>query len=360
MIPRSIAKKVLLIGPDYNNHRGGIGAVIGIHKDQYEVFNFIPSFRPYRNNLRKALYFIQQFIRIGVQLAWNRNIRIVHIHSSKRGSLYRKLLVACLAKKIFRKKTINHIHTGNLKRFYDNSGAAGKKIIAWFLRMHDATITVSDSLKEYCETVFHLQHVYKINNAVSCMQQYPSGTSIPKNGHINLLYLGLIDHNKGIFDLLNVLVENKSSLTGKVKLFIGGNGQVDRLQEVIEADRLDGLVEFKGWVAGTEKHQLLQAADVFVLPSYYEGIPMAILEAMSYGKPVIATTVGGIPELVQPAGNGWLISPGDHTALLNAILFYVNDRENISRHGARSVSMVKAYFPETIMPQLEAIYRSLL
>ena len=65
---------------------------------------------------------------------------------------------------------------------------------------------------------------------------------------------------------------------------------------MIELGGLEGLVEFKGWVTGHEKDDLLQFADVFVLPSYYEGLPVAILEAMSYGKAVISTTVGGISE----------------------------------------------------------------
>ena len=360
MIPRSVAKHVLLIGPDHKDHRGGIGAVIGNHKDQYEVFNFIPSFKPYKNNLSKSLYFIRQFIRISIQLTMNRDIRIVHIHSSKGGSLYRKLLVACLAKFIFRKKTINHIHTGNLERFYDGSRPLGKKLIRYFLRLNDATITVSDSLKDYCERVFQLRSVYKINNMVSFLANYPTGVTIDKKDRVNLLYLGLIDKHKGIFDLLTVLAENKTLLAGKVKLFVGGNGQVARLQEIIATYHLEGLAEYAGWVTGARKHQLLETADVFVLPSYYEGIPMAILEAMSYAKPVIATRVGGIPELVQQDINGYLITPGDHPALLEALMCYVNDRSTIGRHGACSAGMAKNYGPEKIMPQLAAIYTTLL
>lgn len=360
MIPQSIAEKILLIGPDYKNHRGGIGAIIGIHKDQYEVYNFIPSFKPYKNNLFKSLYFIKQFVKISFQLVRNRQIRIVHIHSSKRGSLYRKLVVACLAKLIFGKKTINHIHTGNFKRFYDNSNALSKKIICFFLKMNDVTITVSDSWKTYFETSFHLKNVYKINNIITRMPANECCITACKNGFVNFLFLGLIDVNKGIFDLLKVIANNKDVLSNKLRLVIGGNGQVNLLNETIATDQLEELVEYRGWVSGAEKHELLQNADVFVLPSYYEGVPVAILEAMSYGKPVISTTVGGIPELVQSSLNGWLVKPGDHMALLNAILFYVNEHENISKHGAWSLHIIKNYYPETIVPQLEDVYCSLL
>jgi glycosyltransferase involved in cell wall biosynthesis len=181
-----------------------------------------------------------------------------------------------------------------------------------------------------------------------------------KNGPVYFLFLGFIHPDKGIFDLLQVLHDHKAIMTNRLKLFIGGNGQVDRLQEIIEMGGLQGLVEFKGWVTGHEKDNLLQFADVFVLPSYYEGSPVAMLEAMSYGKPVISTTVGGIPEIVEPGLNGWLHSPGDHQALLNALLYYINEPENIKKHGERSFQIAQHYYPETIVPQLRSVYSSLL
>jgi glycosyltransferase involved in cell wall biosynthesis len=99
---------------------------------------------------------------------------------------------------------------------------------------------------------------------------------------------------------------------------------------------------------------------VFVLPSYFEGSPVAMLEAMSYGKPVISTTVGGIPEIVEPGLNGWLHTPGDREALLKALLYYINEPENIKKHGERSAQIIKNYYPETIVPQLNSVYCSLL
>jgi glycosyltransferase involved in cell wall biosynthesis len=283
---------------------------------------------------------------------------VVHIHSSKQGSFYRKLLIAFIAKAIFHRKTINHIHTGNFRRFYDNSNVIGKKLITFFLKLNDVTITVSDCWKNYFETSFHLKNVYRINNIINAPGN--CRLRVAKNGTVYFLFLGMIHPDKGIFDLLQVLHDHKTVLAGKLKLFIGGNGQVDRLQEIIERTGLQGLVEFKGWVTGHEKDNLLQFADVFVLPSYYEGSPVAMLEAMSYGKPVISTTVGGIPEIVEPGVNGWLHSPGDHQALLNAMLYYIDEPENIKKHGERSFQIVRHYYPETIVPQLKSVYCSLL
>jgi len=359
MIPETISKQILLVGPDYKNHRGGIGALIAVHKDQYEVFNFIPSYRPYKNNLVKSFFFLRQLIAIMLHLSKNSHIKIVHIHSSKQGSFYRKLLIACIVKWFFRRKTINHIHTGNFKRFYDNSNRVSQKVIRYFLQLNDVTVTVSAFWKEYFETLFSLQNVYRINNIVTA--PLPSGPlNNIDNGYVSFLFLGLIDLNKGIFDLLKVLSQNKATLSNRFKLIIAGDGNVGLLHETIRMNGLNELVEFKGWVTGEEKQHLLRTADVFILPSYYEGLPVSVLEAMSYGKPVIATSVGGIPEIVQQGFNGILNKPGDLKALLNAILYYINDREEIAKHGSNSFQIVKEYFPEAIMPKLEAVYSSLL
>jgi glycosyltransferase involved in cell wall biosynthesis len=358
MIPEKIAKKVLLVGPDYKNHRGGIGAMIGIHKGQYEVFNFIPSFRAFNNNTQKSLFFVGQLCKIIYFLSSNKDIKLVHIHSSKQGSLYRKLLIAFIAKQVFGKKTINHIHTGNFKRFYDSSNWLGKKMIRTFLEMNDVTITVSDSWKNYFNASFNLKNVYKINNMVE-ITRGNTVTAIDR-GPVNLLYLGLVNKHKGIFDLVKVLADNQELLKNKVKLTIGGNGQIGELNEFINGNDLNELVEYKGWVTGEEKQKLIQATDIFILPSYYEGLPVSILEAMSYGKPVIATSVGGIPEVVEQGVNGILVPPGDYVALLNALLYYINEPGNISRHGDNSLNRIKDYYPEVIIPQLETIYNSLL
>ena len=360
MISKSIAGHVLLVGPDYRDHRGGIGAVIGIHKDLYEEFNFIASHRPLKNNFFKILYFIRQLIRLIGFLATRREIKVVHIHSSKQGSFYRKLIIACIVKLIFRKKTINHIHSGNFSRFYDSSNVISKRLIWFFLKLNDVTFTVSDSWKTYFETFFHLKHVHKINNIVIPPQHGSSLGASTKNGLVYFLFLGMIHPDKGIFDLLQVLKDHRTELFNRIKLFIGGSGQIVQLKKMIEAGELGEMVEFKGWVTGSEKDNLLQFSDVFVLPSYYEGSPVAVLEAMSYGTPVISTTIGGIPEIVQSGFNGWLHRPGDQVALLNAILYYINEPESIKKHGARSMQMIEDYYPRSVEPQLESVYSSLL
>lgn len=357
MIPSQMSRKVLLVGPDFKDHRGGIGALLDNYKDLYEVFNFIPSFRNLANNTQKLIFFIKQLIKILGFLSKHKEIEILHIHSAKNGSLYRKLIIAFLAKKIYRKKIINHIHTGHFKHFYDESSWMTKKSIRYYLQLSDVNITVSEFWKGYFIDCFQLKNVYKLNNIVPFAI---SNTYKDNKEHITFLFLGVITKKKGVFDLVSVIAENKEFLKSKIKLIICGSGQTDLLIDTIEKFELQDYIEFKGWVSGDQKEELLQGSDVYVLPSYFEGVPISILEAMSFGKPIISTNVGGIPEIVENNSNGLLISPGDKKALLDALLFYSDNPMKIKAHGNQSLLRIKDYYPDAVTRQLEEIYATLI
>src|SRR5690606_27051470 len=126
-----------------------------------------------------------------------------------------------------------------------------------------------------------------------------------------LLFLGTINDNKGIFDLLEAFYQNLVFFSGRVLLSIGGVGESARLQKEISEKELGQIVNYLGWVNHEDKRKQMTGCDLVILPSYNEGLPMVLLEAMSYGKPVIATPVGGIPEIVKQKSNGFLVAPGD-------------------------------------------------
>ena len=97
-----------------------------------------------------------------------------------------------------------------------------------------------------------------------------------------------------------------------------------------------------------------------ILPSYNEGLPIAILEAMSYKHPVISTPVGGIPEVIENGENGLLVKPGDTAAIADAVRFYIINKEKIAEHGAHAYEIVKDFFPEKVFSDLDGIYQALL
>ena len=120
------------------------------------------------------------------------------------------------------------------------------------------------------------------------------------------------------------------------------------------------MAQFVGWISGPQKHQLLSESDLYILPSYNEGLPLSILEAMSYRLPVISTPVGGTAEAVQEGVNGFLVPPGDKAALHDRLLRFIAQPDLIVTMGNASGQIIRQYQPETIFPKLQTLYESLL
>lgn len=104
---------------------------------------------------------------------------------------------------------------------------------------------------------------------------------------------------KGIYDILDVLSEHREEFLNKLEFLFGGDGDVEQVQAIIREQNLNNIAKYQGWVSGIKKERLLNQADAYILPSYNEGLPISVLEAMSYSLPIISTTVGGIPEILK-------------------------------------------------------------
>ena len=182
----------------------------------------------------------------------------------------------------------------------------------------------------------------------------------PQQKKCNFLFLGRLGKRKGAYDLLEVLRDNKIYYQEKVKLFIGGDGEVEHVLKRIREYKLEEMVEYVGWVTGEKKIELLNNADVYVLPSYSEGLPISILEAMSYKLPIISTNIGGIPEVVFNAQNGYLITPGDQPALKRCIDKMLESSITRKKMGEKSYILSKKHFPNEIEKELITIYEGLV
>jgi glycosyltransferase involved in cell wall biosynthesis len=351
-----LSSKILTIGPDYRNHRGGVGAVIEVYSRYFEIFNFIPTYKV-GSVFFKCYVFILGVTKLVYTLIINRKILIIHIHSASYGSFYRKYIIFIITKYIFRKKTIYHIHGGGFEVFYKKCNALSKRMIKDLLGRTDVVICLSRSWSEYYENNFKIRRLIILPNIID----YPKKTeAVEKNGVITFLFLGLVSEAKGIFDLIEVIAKNKEHYRTRIKLLIGGNGDIQHLKDLIARNNIEDIVEFLGWISSKEKTEVLNYSDVFILPSYNEGLPISIIESMSYGKAVISTNVGGIPEIVLNGKNGLLINPGELDQIAQALDFFLENPELIVEYGAYSEKMIQKHLPHSVIHELIDIYKSAL
>lgn len=345
---------ILYIGPEHRNHRGGIGAVLDVYSKNIRPFKFISTYVT-SSFPKQALVYISAILKLIYVCITDRDIKILHIHHASRGSFLRKSLLVLIGK-LFGKKVILHIHGGGFHNFYGNNKLL-KPYIRFILEKADAVICLSAHWKKYYSETFRLKRLVVVNNV---MEEAVRMERAERNGTVNLLFLGHITEKKGVYDLLKVLASDKESFKHKVSFTIGGIGDVDKLHKAIAEHGFNGDVRFAGWVSGNKKAELLNNCDVYVLPSYNEGLPISVLEAMSYGKPVISTQVGGIPEIVKPGFNGWLFKPGDHEALRTIIREAIQDRTRLEQYGNNALLISRDYTPTAVLSALEKLYSNIL
>ena len=148
------------------------------------------------------------------------------------------------------------------------------------------------------------------------------------NGVVHVLYLGYIGQAKGSFDLLDAAQCLSSKGVGVAFDLAGSElhpGELDLMRQKIDAANMSRVVKIHPPVLSAEKLVFFRDGDIFVYPSYSEGMPMAVIEAMASGLPIVAATVGGLPDLVREGVNGMLVEPGRSDQLAAALLRISSD-----------------------------------
>ena len=169
--------------------------------------------------------------------------------------------------------------------------------------------------------------------------------------------MGRIGKRKGVYDILESVSQLKSG-NAKVQLF--GDGEVDTVRHLVETKGLRDKVNVHGWIDGSQKDETFRSANVLLLPSYNEGLPISVLEAMAYGFPVVATDEGGIAEAVEDGVNGYLIQPGEHQRLAECMDRLAESEELRKAMGRSGYELASQKFSlAIIIGQLEALYGEL-
>ena len=141
--------------------------------------------------------------------------------------------------------------------------------------------------------------------------------------HQTAHYLRHLGVRKGSYDLISAIAELEPAVRDLLHVTLAGDGEVTQVRAA--AEPLGAAVTVRDWAGPAERDELLAAAEVLALPSYDEGLPMALLEAMAAGLVPLTTPVGGIPEAITDGVNGLLIPPGDVPALASAFTRLVED-----------------------------------
>jgi glycosyltransferase involved in cell wall biosynthesis len=284
-------------------------------------------------------------------LAQHRRVAL-HVHSMAYASFWRDSAYMCAAVAA-RCPVLLHLHGGDFDRFYDASSAPSRGAIRYFLEHAAHVVSPSQRIVSWVRSVAGAAQV-------SCLPNPVAIPAVAETERPNLiLFLGALAAEKGIFDLLEAVSQLRSAIPD-VRLVCAGEG--DRAAVARYAERLGiaDAVKFTGWVGPSGKRSLLETAAVFALPSYSEGLPVSLLEAMAAGLPAVASPVGGIPEVVVDGVSGFLAAPGDIATLTRLLRKVLLNRKLAATVGAAGRETVRLrYAPERALARLEEFYTDL-
>lgn len=275
----------------------------------------------------------------------------VHLHTSARGRFWQDsvFMAAALAARC---PLLLQLHGAGFERLYDRASAPGRVIVRSLLEHASCVIVPCESMRAWVRGVARSANAVCLPNPVTPVEAPQDPAPRPNL----VLFLGRLEARKGLFDLLGAVSELRRAIPD-VRLVCAGDG--DRAAVARHAERLGiaDAVKFTGWVGASGKRALLESAAVFALPSYEEALPMSLLEAMSAGVPVIASPVGGIPEVVVDGVSGFLCAPGDGASLQRALRKLLLDRSLGARIGAAARESARLRFaPERALSRLEELF----
>jgi len=280
--------------------------------------------------------------------------RVAHVHSAVRGSLYRKAVIVGLAKALGC-RVVLHVHAGvgDIAAFDTRVGPLSRALFRGAFATADRVLSVSTAGAREIEARFGATNVLVVPNAAPFVD---ARRPTPRGGAMSVLYMGgFLDPAKGgrvLLEALRPLVER----CPPARVVLAGPGEPPA-----EAHELlrSSAVTWAGWLDPDAKERLFSTAEVFVLPSLSEGLPVALLEAMAYARAIVATAVGGVPEVLDDGTDALLVPPGDPNSLVEAIVTLLEDRDRRRELGVAARERARRLNDGDVFAPLEALYKEL-
>lgn len=278
---------------------------------------------------------------------------IYHLHVASRGSFYRKALIFAAAK-MRGHITVIHLHGAQFHHFAEASGLTTRTLVRWTFSAADAVLVLSPEWQT---------RVREFSGRPDS-RVVPNPVRVPRDASTTIedlvVFLGRLGARKGVYDLLDAIDRLQQSGNRTTCWVIAGDGDTEACAQRARELPAPQMVTLPGWLDRGEVEAALSKANVFCLPSYDEGKPIALLEAMAYGRACVATPVGGVPDLIANEVNGLLVEPGDVASLAGALERCIGDEALRSRLGAAArETVVQTYSVESVSRCLVAIYDEL-
>lgn len=350
---KSTPLRVLTVGPAPAgpNSRGGIASVIRVMLsdiDQPIRVRSIPTYLDGGIATRLRVGITGMLRASAIILAGRTDV--VHVHLSQGGSVARKAL-PLLAARVRGIPSVVHAHGSRFTGWFDRLPRPAQRLVRAALPA-DLWLVLGEAMRDRYARRLHLRddQIRVLLNPV----QIPAEPPERQPGNTVLaVFLGRLGERKGCYDLIRAL-KMMPSRRG-LRVIAAGDGEVEQ----VRAAAGDAL-EVRSWLSPAARDELLAEAEIFVLPSHDEAMPMALLEAMAWGLAPVTTPVGGIPDVVVDDENGVLVPAGDPPALAAALTELATDADRRARIGAEARRTAAKFDADAWSSELANIWEELV
>ncbi|NEU78908.1 glycosyltransferase family 4 protein [Nostoc sp. UIC 10630] len=349
--------QVLMLGPSLEQN-GGIATV-----EKLIIKHNLPQFKIQHISTHdegSITYRVVVFAKALATFLWklsSQEIDVVHIQISDGGSIFRKA-ICCVIAFLFDKPVLMHTHGAEFHLTYAKLPQMVQQVLSKVFQHCQGFVVLSESWQDYYVLNLGLNPKQVIVLPNPC--ELPTEVPERKNRtQISLVCCGRVGQRKGTFDLIKAFANLPNHQKKYTQLILAGDGEIEKAQQLAASLNLSDQVTFLGWINSEKRDEVLSQADVFILPSYNEGLPLAILEAMGWSLPVIATPVGGISELVISNQNGLLVTPGNIKQLSSAMELLIENENLRLSLGSNARKNVEPLDIKNCSIRLADIYNSL-
>lgn len=355
--------RVLTIGPaPLSAHsRGGMATVLTLmaaHPDPRVSIRVVPTYTDH-GVVRRTLLGLRGMLLASALVVAGR-VDVLHVHLAHGGSVVRKSLPLAAAR-LRGVPTVVHEHSYDFAGWFDGLSPRAQALVrravvadAWLVlaEHHVADFGGRLGMDERCVRVLH--NPVDLTRGVEGPQARPAGQVV------QAMSLGRLGHRKGSYDVVAAVALLPADVRARLRVVLAGDGEIDEVRRAVDDAGVGDVVEVRGWQDPAEREALTRASQVFLLPSYEEGLPMAMLEAMAHGLAPVVSPVGGIPDVVGDEVEGLLVEPGDVTALCAAIRRLVEDDELRVRVASAALSRSKHFDVDGWYDDLAELWISLV
>ena len=326
---------------------GGVGTFIRYLEDEWATQPDGPKVRVIDTRGKGKAFMPWRFIwaiSSLLSLGLIGRIDVLHIHMSAYGSALRKGILTVLGS-MLGIPVILHMHGSNFGEFFSTLPGFGRRALRFALNKAHHIIVLGNGWRDFLisEAGVAPHKVVIIFNGVPGPISNADRQPRPPGGPVRIVFLGQLGERKGVPELLAAFQSDKLASRAWTAS-VAGDGAVVETRAVVIRVGLQDRVSIPGWLSRAATTDLLRNADIFVLPSHFEAMPIAILEAMAHGVAVIATPVGVIPEFLTDGENALLVPPGAREKLVDAMARLIDNADERSRLGVAAHQVFRDRF----------------